>query len=97
MEKKEVTMHAELLEIREEGKGRNVQSQRKADVASHYKEWELLLQRPLFPRVGALRGPLYFISIICVIYCHNHLLQGLLFTMPGINKELNGTSCYSGG
>lgn len=65
------------------------------------REWELLLLRtwkegPLFPTAAA--SMFHFLSIIGVIYCRNHhLLQGLLSTMLGINKELAGTSCSSGG
>lgn len=61
---------------------------------SHSREWELLLlgtwkEGPLFPTAGTLRCPLYFISIIPVIYYRNHhLLQGLFLTMLGVNKEL---------
>lgn len=93
IEKKEVAMHAELLEIREEGRGGNVHSQRWCwGIVLTPREWELLLLRtwkegPLFPTAAA--SMFHFISIIGVIYCHNHhLLQGLLSTMLGINKEL---------
>lgn len=91
-------MHAELLEIREEGKGKEGTCRAKGKLMVFTpgngncfclgQRSFLGKEGPLFPRAGALRGPVYFISIICVINCYNHLLQGLLFTMLGINKEL---------
>lgn len=61
---------------------------------SHCQGMEMLLLRtwkkgPQFPRAGALRGPLCFISIIRAInYQNHHLPQDLLLTMLGIHKEL---------
>lgn len=65
MEKKEVAVHAGLLETREEGKGKEEMCTARGKLVLGMgltpRECELLLLRawkegPLFPRAGPLRG-----------------------------------------